>query len=154
MVDQKLLDYARNAIKKGFSLDDVAGILKKYGYNDRDIDETLWVINREMKGREEKKAGIEKKKAKKESIEKPAMPLLQQTEIPPLPSHIKPKKIKAIPEIEQKVEEQIQQKFFPEKEKKKHILVVAFEIIFGVIFFALVGILMYLYMWPALLNVR
>ena len=157
MVEQKLLDYVRNAAEKGFSFEDVSKLLEKYGYKRRDIDEALWIVSREVTERKEVKG----KKAKEKQLPKAAIeekplpaPKVGISPLPEMPKHIKPAKIKAIPEIEAKAEERIQQKFFPEKEKKKHLLRVIAEIIGGIILFAIVGILMYLFMWPALLNVR
>lgn len=152
MVEQKIIDYVRNAVEKGFSFEDIAQLLKKYNYAQRDIDEALWLVSREVKEKEEKKEGKKEKKKAEKKIELPSLPSIEN--IPEMPEHIMPAKIKVIPEIESKVEDKIQQKFFPEKERKKHLVWVILEIIGGVILFAAVGILMYLFMWPALLNVR
>lgn len=166
MVEEKLLDYVRTAFQKGFSIEDITKLLLKYRYSQRDIDEALWVVNRETKAKEESieekieekktieetKAGNKKEKKKEKEIEIPPLPDFEQ--IPEMPEHIEPKRFEPIPEIETKIDENIVQKFFPEKEKKKHWFWTIVEIIAGILLFAVVGVLMYMYLWPAVLNVR
>lgn len=151
MVEKNAIEYVRKAVKKGFSFDDIAKLLKKYGYKQRDIDESIWVVSRELRAKEEKKTWS--KKSGKKRLEMPPHPDISL--MPEMPKHIKPKH-KPIHEVEKKAEEKIQQKFFPKKEKKarKHAVWVILEIIGGIILFAIVGILMYLFLWPVLLNVK
>ncbi|PIN86898.1 hypothetical protein COV19_02730 [Candidatus Woesearchaeota archaeon CG10_big_fil_rev_8_21_14_0_10_44_13] len=157
MVEEKLLDYVRNAFQKGFSIEDITKLLKRYSYSQRDIDEALWVVSREMRDHEEKKEEIKQKKSDKKKkpeklLEMPSLPSFEQ--IPEMSEQAKLQKFEPIPEIEFKAQEKIEQKFFPEKGKKKHILVIILEIIGGILLFAAVGVLMYMYLWPVLLNVR
>lgn len=151
MVEQTAVDYVRKAAKKGFSFDDTARLLKKYGYKQRDIDEALWVVSREVIKKEEKKKEVKPKAEKKTELEMPPHPELDISSMPGMPRHIKPKH-KPIHEVEKKTEEKIVQKFHPEKEK--HWLKIVLEIIGGIILFAVVGILMYLFLWPAVLGVK
>lgn len=188
MVEQKTIDYVKNAVSKGFSSEQIKELLKKYKYSTRDIDEALWIVSRDMAAKEDnaqeakavkaaaKKAEAKKPKQKQGTGQKPKQkskkqpdkktmslgsfesepevpkPEINISDMPDMPGHIKPKDTLPIPEIESDVNEKIQQKFSPEKEKK-HILWVLFEIIFGILLFAAVGVLMYLFMWPALLKV-
>ncbi|MFO8016265.1 MAG: hypothetical protein R6U32_04120 [Candidatus Woesearchaeota archaeon] len=168
MVDQKTLDYVKKAVKKGFSPDDISKVLEKHGHSRRDIDEALWVARKEAGGEKSgkgtggktgtsvKESGKAVKKVKKgdkkgKKLEKPEHP--GSAPPPEMPEHIKPKKEGLIKEVEEKAEEKIHEEMSSAK-KHKHFLWVILEIILGVILFAVVGILMYMYMWPALLNVR
>jgi len=174
MVDPRLIDYIRNAVQKGFSLPDIGKLLQKHNYSQRDIDEALWIVNKEMMAQKEqdlikelddleakqkevpeKKAKEKpakekkgKKKKKGETAVKPEQP--EPKEIPPMPE-INIEKEEAIPISELKIPPVEIEK--PSEVPKKSYIKLIVEVILSILLFAFIGVLMYIYMWPALLKI-